>query len=161
MHIDENIQLFGYTIKLIDFGFTTMKTKKYIPKHTTYTKNITSINNNKYLDLLFLSINIVRYLKRFNKTNMKIYSILYSNLNKLFKKINLQIKSYLNFTHGSNKKTKDRSEFLKIDMVEHITKLDILYDIVDMTLYVNNNESYIFEIFNPQQFSKIIREGLN
>jgi serine/threonine protein kinase len=151
--VDEKIELMGYTIKLIDFGFSTMKTDKYIIKSNPFTKNIT---DKFYLDLLFLTINLVRHLKRYNKTDMKIYETLTKILNDLFESINLKISSFMKIDSVNNKRRRPVNEKFNMNMVDHITKLDILYDIIDISLYVNDKDTTIFNDFLPKNFFNII-----
>lgn len=152
-----DIKLYGYTVKIIDFGFSTIKTKRYIIKSNPYTKHIT---NKFYIDLLFLSINLIRILKRNNKTQLNIYKKLYNMLNDIFKKIKLNIQFYLKSNLVKNKKIKTFTNLFKIDITEFISGIDILYDIIDMTLYINNNNNNIFNDFLPNNFYLLIIDAL-
>lgn len=155
--MNESIRTYGYTIKIIDFGFTTIKTKKYIIKNHPYTRNI---NDKFYLDLLFLSINVVRSLKKKNKTHMKIYKQLYKIVTTLLEKIKLKLEYHIKTNLVKQKDKKSLTNFFKIGMVEYLS-IDILYDIISMTLYIDNNNNNIFGHFIPRNFFEIIREALD
>lgn len=155
--MNESITTYGYTVKIIDFGFTTIKTKKYIIKNHPYDRNI---KDKFYLDLLFLSINVVRSLKKKNKTHMKIYNILHTIVSSLFEKIKLKLEYHIKTTIVKQKDKKSLTNFFKIGMVEYLS-IDILYDIISMTLYIDNNNNNIFGHFLPHNFFEIIREALD
>jgi serine/threonine protein kinase len=156
--MNESIHTYGYTIKIIDFGFTTMKTKKYIIKNHPYERNI---NDKFYIDLLFLSINVIRSLKKKNRTHMKIYKILDTIVSSLFEKIKLKFEYHIKINMVKQKDKKSLTNFFKIGMVEYVRKLDILYDIISMTLYIDNNNNNIFGDFVPQNFFENIRGALD
>ena len=120
--MNESITTYGYTVKIIDFGFTTIKTKKYIIKNHPYDRNI---KDKFYLDLLFLSINVVRSLKKKNKTHMKIYNILHTIVSSLFEKIKLKLEYHIKTTIVKQKDKKSLTNFFKIGMVEYLS-IDIL-----------------------------------
>ena len=154
----ENIKTFGYTIKIIDFGFTTIKTKKYIIKNHPYGRNI---KDKFYIDLLFLSINVIRSLKKKNNTHMKIYKKLDTIVSSLFEKIKLKLEYHIKTNLVEQKDKKSLTNFFKIGMVEYLRKIDILYDIISMTLYIDNNNNNIFGDFVPHNFFKNISEALD
>ena len=153
---NEVVSTNGYTLKLIDFGFTSMKTKKYIIKNHPYDKNI---YDKYYLDLLFLSLNIIRSLKKKNRTHLSIYKKLDYIVSSLFKEMQLKFEYHIKSNIIKQKNKRSLTDFFKIGMVEYIRTLDVLYDIVSMTLYVNNNDNNFFQNFFPIQFYKIITEA--
>lgn len=155
--MNKSIHTYGYTIKIIDFGFTTMKTKKYIIKNHPYDRNI---KDKFYIDLLFLSINVIRSLKKKNKTHMKIYNKLDTIVSSLFEKIKLKLEYHIKTNLVKQKDKKSLTNFFKIGMVEYLS-IDILYDIISMTLYIDNNNNNIFGDFIPHNFFKIIMEALD
>ena len=154
---DQKINTYGYTVKIIDFGFSTMKAKKYIIKNNPYRKDII---NKFYIDLLFLSINTIKILKKNKKTHFKIYEILHKMIVDLFKTIKININFYLKSNLVPNRKISLMSEFFKIDMVEYISKIDILYEIIDLTLGINNNDNSLFNSFYPKKFFLLISDAL-
>jgi serine/threonine protein kinase len=155
--MNKSITTYGYTVKIIDFGFTTIKTKKYIIKNHPYDRNI---KDKLYIDLLFLSINVIRSLKKKNKTHIKIYNILHTIVSSLFEKIKLKLEYHIKTTIVKQKDKKSLTNFFKIGMVEYLS-IDILYDIISMTLYIDNNNNNIFGNFLPPNFFEIIMEALD
>ena len=155
--MNENIETYGYTLKIIDFGFTTIKTKKYIIKNHPYDRNI---RDKFYLDLLFLSINVIRSLKKKNKTHIKIYNILNIIISTLLDNIKLKLEYHIKTNYVKQKDKKSLTNFFKIGMIEYLS-IDVLYDIISMTLYIDNNNNNIFGDFLPHNYFKIIREAID
>jgi len=127
-------------------------------KNNPYDRNI---NDKFYIDLLFLSINVIRSLKKKNKTRMKIYNILDKIVSSLFEKIKLKLEYHIKTNLVKQKDKKSLTNFFKIGMVEYVRKLDILYDVISMTLYIDNNNNNIFGHFLPHNFFYFIREALD
>ena len=91
---------------------------------------------------------------------MKIYNKLDTIVSSLFEKIKLKLEYHIKTNLVKQKDKKSLTNFFKIGMVEYLS-IDILYDIISMTLYIDNNNNNIFGDFLPHNYFKIIREAID
>ena len=162
------IKTYGYTIKIIDFGFSCIISENNsIISTSTYYDN--SACNKKYIDLLFFTISLCKKLSKYSRNNIgnrKLDILLYilkERINKFLYELKIVRGKYLGIKGNSNKnKILIGDKYIDFSMFEEGNDIgDLYYDIIDLCLKINKNENKInkFKMFYPLDYYYYLKDN--
>ena len=161
------IKTYGYTLKIIDFGFSCIISNG-VTKISTSLYYDNSACNKKYIDLLFFTISLCKKLSKYLRNNIgntKLHILLYvlkDRINKFLYDLKIIRGKYLGIKNNNKNKILIGDKYIDFSMFEEGNDIgDLYYDIIDLTLKINKNKNKIdkFKMFYPLNYYYFLKKN--